>query len=272
MPDLHDRFRGMLAAHVADLLPDEDAVWMATHARECAACAALQERIRSRLPGLADDGDHAPVSLLVRWVRAPERIPALERGLLERHLAACVTCREDAEEMTRLAGVRRMPAPRAIFLRRWRGPLAAGLVAAAALTVVFAVRLADWARPGRPDTKAPPTRGEMMPAVPEGRAVVLLDHAQNTPLPGISVAGANAGLRLRVPPLDFGTDPEVLARILAEDGSTVWEASLSASALQQDIVPAMPPVGWSAGIYRLRLIPAAGRDTAATREFVFRLR
>jgi hypothetical protein len=94
MTDPHLRFRSLAAEYLAEVLPPDESAWMDSHLEECADCAVLLQRVRTRLPGLAHDAGHLPVSILDRWLHSPDEFTPFERELVERHLARCERCRE----------------------------------------------------------------------------------------------------------------------------------------------------------------------------------
>ena len=285
MSDAHERFHANAAAYLADVLPDIEASWMDAHAAECKDCADLLSRVRTRLPGLKYEGGHAPVSVLERWAHSPEEFTPLERELVMRHLAECELCRGDAKEMMDLAGIARVvPAPVAA-----RGPsrraLTTALVAAAALAVVFAVRLISWRSPSAPARSNPPS------GVPTPNSTGI------APPPPTMVSGASqlielrermrgegadsvvkavvpppgTGVRIRVPHLFVRERELLVVRVIRADGAIIWEDSLDARGLERELEPPAPPGGWSAGGYRVEVIPGAGADTVAKRSFEFTL-
>jgi hypothetical protein len=283
MRDDHGRFRSLLAAYLAEVLPDEDGAWLEQHVAACPSCAGLIERVRRRLPELAHDGGHIPVSLLERWALEPGSMTPLERELVRRHVADCEICRGDAEELIAAAGrpgQRAGAEPRAATLRRWVVPTAA---AAAVLLLVFLVRGAFLTRVR---TVAVPRGGEVTGgsggAGPEATnpvaaniVVIALAERQRSARPeGLRARGVIApadSLQLELPALFIPEGDTVVARILRADGGLVWGQFLNASALGANLAPGRPVEGWRPGRYRLVLIPRAGRDTAATREYVFEL-
>ena len=272
MTDAHERFRSRLAESLAGLLPEAEAAWMDAHAAECAECTELLMRMRARLPALAVDAEHAPVSLLENWVRAPGKLTALERELLERHLDACDSCREEARELASLAG---LAPPRIRVPHHWRGPLGAGFAAAAVLTAIFAVRLSEHTSPPvqvRPQPVAP---AEPAPAEPLPALTIALRERSRGEAPGGEPSAATpvpgAALRLKLPPLFIDDAHEVLVRLEDGEGAVVWEARMSARALGDTLAPTVGAAGWHSGPYLLRVVPEAGRDSAAARVFAFRL-
>jgi len=94
MTDPHLQFRSLAAEYLAEVLPPDESAWMDSHLKECADCAVLLQRVRTRLPGLAHDAGHLPVSILEPWPHSRDEFTPLERELVERHLARCERCRE----------------------------------------------------------------------------------------------------------------------------------------------------------------------------------
>jgi hypothetical protein len=285
MSDVHKRFHANAAAYLAEVLPDTEAAWMDAHTTECKACADLLARVRARLPELAHDGGHAPVSVLERWVHSPGEFTPLELELVERHFAECDVCRDDAMEMAQLAGVVRIVPRRVATQRPTRRTLTSRLVAAAALAVVVAViRVASWRSPKAPEglrqpPGAPPIRAganSPQPVIVSGaRQLIELreqmrgDGADSAvtavvPLPGM-------GVRIRVPRLFLGERGLLAVRVLRADGVVLWADTVGARGLEREILPTTPPGGWSAASYRLEIVPDGGADTVAMRVFDFTL-
>jgi hypothetical protein len=280
----HERFRASLPGYLLELLPDADQAWSEAHAAACSECAALLARMRSSLPELQDEVGHVPVRVLEAYVLEADSLTPLEHELVHRHLNDCAACRADAEELSRITGVPPI-SPKRVSLRIAHGRvLAAGLVAAAALAVVLAVRFTPWRSPSSP--ASPPSVGSaprpIATALPTGpqqptniSTLVLLRE----PLRGSSEDAAveatvptrGSGIRIRVPRLFLSEEGQVLVRLVRADDSVVWTKALDASALEDDIEPTTPSDGWTAGHYLLEVIPGAGADTAAKRAFQFNL-
>jgi hypothetical protein len=282
----HERFRASLPGFLLELLPDADQAWNEAHAAACSECAALLSRMRSRLSELQDEVGHVPVRVLEAYALGVDSLTTLERELVRRHLNDCAACREDAEELSRITGVPPI-SPKRVSLRIAHGrALTAGLVAAAALAVVFSVRLIAWRAPSAPARQPSPSVGPAQQPI----ATALPPHAEQPhhidelivfrePLRGSNDAAVveagipkrGSGVRLRVPRLFLSEDEQVLVRLVRDDGSPVWAKVLGAGALEDDLEPPTPSSGWAAGTYRLEIIPRAGADTVAKRIFSFAL-
>ncbi|MEQ1832428.1 MAG: hypothetical protein ABL977_05175 [Candidatus Eisenbacteria bacterium] len=274
--DPHVRYRDALALEFAGLLADSDAAWMAQHATECAACRSLRERVRARVHELRVDEGHAPAEMLSAWLHEPSAFTPLEAELVQRHLAACATCRAELAEMAAFA---QQPVPVARARRHdWRGPALAGLAAAAALVAVF------FARVHEPASLAPgalPTPKTVLPAQPAPAPVISARlvipertrAAAPETLPVVRLQPAVTQLRLRLPALFMEPGERVEVRLARADGerAPVVRTVRAASLAEDLVVELMPADAWIDGVYRIRIIPDAGRDTAATREFRFRI-
>ena len=287
MTDPHVRFRALAAAYLAEVLPPHESMWMDTHLQECADCATLLERVRRRLPELAHDAGHLPVSVLERRVESPDEFTELERELVEHHLAGCERCRAEVEEMESLAGVEHavtVPVhahdmrPRALG---WGLPVWVPVAAAAVLAAVFLSQLTMSRRANlRPATITPQvdSSGETVPGQPSSAAatelIVLPDRMRGAgadSAPHASVPAQGTALMLQLPPLFLGDVERVEARVVRYDGTIVWKQVIDARTTASPLAPSAPPGGWSPGRYRLEIVPGAGADTSATRTFDFRL-
>jgi len=277
--DPHARFRELLAGHLAEVLPAEDEAWVESHAAGCDACAALRERVRARLPAVADDAGHAPVELLERWVRAPGDFTPLERRLLERHLAGCETCRGDAEELARALGVTPLvPSPRSRpgdTLRR----AMLGVAVAASLVAVFLVGRLDHVAPTAPGTRsAPPAPARTRPAAPapspETRRLVIHDRMRGDEapaVPSVRLARGATDLRIQLPTLFLEPADSLRLRVLDARGDLVAEHVLSAGESAREVALTPRSGSWVAGDYRVELEPVRHGDGARVRVYGFRL-
>jgi hypothetical protein len=278
MSDPHGKFRSMVAAYLADLLTPDEVAWMDSHSQECAACAELLQRVRTRLPELATEAQHLPVSMLEHWVHSHEEFTPLERQLVEHHLRRCEQCRAEVTEMAKLAGkslVSPMGAKRVTPRRR---ALTSAVAIAAGLVAVFAVRFAYLRSASAP---TPPIRSAPAPGPPgtaAQRPAPLLIALQE-PLRGsaaetvvrVMLPAPEADLELQVPRLFLNQNEGVAVRLIGVDGAVLWTGVQDATALEKPLRPPVPPAGWSPGLYRLEVVPGAGADTAAKRVYSFKL-
>jgi len=277
--DPHARFRDLLAGHLAEVLPAEDEAWVASHAAACDACAALRERVLARLPAVADDAGHAPVELLERWVRTPGDFTPLERRLLEGHLAACETCRGDAEELSRALGV----TPLAPWSRSRPGGtlrrVVLGVAVAASLVAVFLVGRLDHVAPTAPGSGlAPPPPVRTAPTAPapapETRRLVIRDRMRGdeTPdVPSARLARGDTDLRIHLPTLFLEPADSLRLRVLDAGGGLVAERVLSAGESAREVALTPRSGRWVAGAYRVELEPVRRGEGARVRVYAFRL-
>ena len=232
--EAYGRFSAAAAAHLADVLPDDDAAWMESHAAGCVRCSELLDRSRPLLPAPDHEAGHAPVSLLEHWVWAPEELTPLERALLERHFAVCAPCREDALEMARLAGIARTP-------RRAALPPAA--------------------------TSRPRPR-------PAHVVIVLRETLQGSTAESVVLAVVpvpQTVLEFEVPWLALHPTSHVALKLIGVDGVPIWTGVQNPGAPAKPFQPPVPPQGWTPGLYRLEVAPIAGDVAAARRSYAFRL-
>ncbi len=274
MADAHERFQAALAAHLAEVLPEEESAWMEAHAAECDACRDLLERVRARLSEASGESGHAPAALLSAWLRERDAFTPLERTLLERHLAGCEECRADLEEMAALA---RLPLPSAAAVRRprrWLGYGGAGLVVAAAILVVFLIRDREPAAPpGRGTPREPSEQGGTLAPPAHEPLLVFRDRVRGTPGDTIVVDTLRAPaprLRVRLPQIFLGTSAPARLLVL-RSGERFVDRLVTARELEREFVVSTDRGDWPAGEYELRVIPDAGRDTTTTRRYRFAL-
>lgn len=284
MSDLHDRFRASLAAHLAEVLSEDESAWMEAHARECAECAGLLERVRERLPGLELDGGHAPAALIARWIRSSPELTPLERELVERHLAECEVCRGDAEEMSKLAGLPavlplrtgpKVPAHSSLLVR------VAASAAVIAVVAVIAVQLT-----GRRETRlAGPSPGTITrpggaepgatPRAREAVTIKLLDRDRaeaGEVVPSATLVADSTRLLIQLPPIFLGSARRVTARVVLGEGTLIWERVLNAEALARPLEPEVATGVWTPGRYRLEIVPEQDPSGTSTRTYKFELK
>jgi len=277
--DPHARFRERLAGHLAEVLPAEDEAWMVSHAAACEACAALRERVRARLPEVAEEAGHVPVRMLEHWVRAPGDFTPLERHLLERHLADCEDCRGDAEELARARGVPwirpRPRSARAGTLRR----VALGVAVAASLVAVFLVGRLERLAPMAPGTGvAPPEPTRAAPPAPaattETRRLVIHDRSRGegeAGVPSVQLARGGTDLTIQLPTLFLDPTDSLRLRVLDAEGGLVVERVLPAGDAARDVALTPRSGTWVAGAYRVELEPVRRGEGARVRVYAFRL-
>lgn len=266
MAERHDRFRERLPGWVGEWLPAEDAAWCEAHARECAECAALAEWLRGRLPALADEAGHVPVSALEQLRARPDTLTALERELVERHLAGCELCRGDAEAIPAVARV--VPMRRVHDWRWW------GATAAVAAALVMFVRVKETAQVPPPAPR--PGATATAPAAVRMPRIVFSDLQRDAGATASvardSLRGATDTLELVLPTLFVdGPEPAQLTIRSERDGRVVSQRSVDVAALARPLRFVHEGGAWAAGAHQLVLVPHAGRDTLATRTFRFRL-
>jgi len=274
--DQHERFRAGVAAHLAGLLSPEESAWMDAHDKECAECGELMSRAQARMGELRSGEAHIPVAMLSTFLRVPNDLTPLERELVGRHLKSCEACRKDMEEMARFAGIPpRMKAPGASG-GGWGGMGTASVLAAAAVVAVIGLWL--QARHPPPTPSAPPVAAipSPTPEVARGGEPLLVFHEQTRAATTSAPASDTLRLetrrvRVQLPVLFLQRDSEVLVTVSTAAGSEVARDTLSTEPLARPFELAATIGPWNAGDYVLRVIPAAGRDTTATRVFEFRL-
>ena len=234
MNDAHLRFRDGAAAHLTEVLPDEAAAWMESHAAGCARCSRLLEHVRPLLPTLPYEAGHAPVSLLERWIWTPDELTPLERTLLEHHLDECALCRDDALEMARLAWIART-AP-------WRA-------------VVVPAR--------RPATVTIVLREPLLGSAAESAALALI------PVPKIVLEFHAPFLSLytKQPATRQPTTEPLALTLIGPDGTPVRTGVRTGSSPEEPFRLPVPPMGWAPGLYRLEVATIDGNR----RSYLFRL-
>lgn len=274
--DPHIRYRDALALELAGLTSESEAAWMAAHVAECADCRALRERVVANVHELQADAGHAPAEMLSAWLHEPSAFTPLEAELLERHLAACATCRAELAEMAAFAE-RPVPATR-VRRHDWRGPALAGLAAAAALIAVFFARVHEPASlaPGTMRTPAASAPAPAAPAPAISVRIVIPERtraAEPAALPVVRLRPGVTQLRLRLPALFMEPQERVEIRVARAGSEFVPVVRIvPVSSLAEDLVIDLTPAAaWTDGVYRIRVIPGAGRDIAATREYRFRI-
>src|SRR5215471_16471576 len=223
MANDHERFRASLPGYLLELLPDADQAWSQTHMAACPDCAALLERVRSRMPALQDEAGHVPVSVLEEYAHSSQLTP-LERELVRRHLTSCELCRGDLEAI----GGRHTREPAALLRLRWRGWLTAGSLAAAAALIAIVVRV-QGSKPPRPaitEHSATPPPGarptQSLVAVNEPR-LRFPDELRGggTQAVADTLRGSPAGLVLQLPTLFLPGADSVELRILDTHGEVL---------------------------------------------------
>jgi hypothetical protein len=238
MSDAHLRFRGAAAAHLAEVLPGEEAAWMESHAAGCAHCSKLLARVQPLLRTLSYEAGHAPVSLLERWVLSPEELTPLERALLEHHFAECALCRDDALEMARLAGIPRTAPRRAV---------ATPVQRPATVTIVL--------------------REPLLGSTAESVALALI------PVPKL-VLEFHAPFLAVFPKQWVAMQPTrtpLALTLIGVDGVPVWTGVQSGSPPTEPIRLPVPPTGWAPGLYRLEVATIIGTVQSFRRSYLFRL-
>jgi hypothetical protein len=286
MTNRHERFRSLLPAYLNDLLPAGDAAWLDAHAAECESCRALLERVRARLPELGADAGHAPARALEVWVYAADSFTPLERELVGRHLAGCSACRGDAEAIARGAGLAFvLPAAEPPRVHGWRAWGAAGLIAAAGLVAMLATHALDPSQairtaPAPADetpgaATAPPSAGPAATAVPQIDPLLSFADRERGSQPNPTLVdtlrGDTRSLRVRLPLLTLPSDARVAVSVLRADGAVMTRQLLEPARLKHELRLRARTGIWEPGDYRLLVIPDAGLDTVATREYAFRL-
>jgi putative zinc finger protein len=272
--DAHARFQVGLSAHLAGVLPPEETAWMETHAGECADCRSLLGRGQAVFERLGASGVHIPARMLSSFLLEPNDLTPLERELVGRHLESCAECRQDMEEMARAAGVPpRLKAPGASG-GGWGG---VGAVLAAA-AVVAAIVVWRQARHPPPAPPAPPIAAIPAPtpeaALGGAPLLVLQERVRGAtrPAPASDTIGfGQRVVRIQLPALFVQRDSRLLITATTAAGVEVARDTLPTEALDRpfELTATLGP--WSAGDYVLKVIPAAGRDTTATRVFEFKL-
>jgi hypothetical protein len=181
--DAHAWFRSRVPAHLLEVLPDPESARFLEHARECAECAALLSQAEEHFPQPWAGTAHLPLTLLGRWLNAPESLSAPDRATIEAHLATCAECREDAtslaeasngaEARARIAGIesrgkpsehseppsRAARAPIPIPRSRTRDWFTGGFVGALATAASFAIVWPMLHRAPSPSLGPAPTHG-----------------------------------------------------------------------------------------------------------------
>ena len=275
--ELHERFRAGAAAYVGGLLAPEESEWMDAHAAECAECSDILTRVRSRMEQLGAGGAHIPAGMLSTFLREPNELTPLERELVGRHLQSCDACRQDMEEMARFAGLPpRMKAPGASGDGLGGTGLAVVLATAAVIGVIVVWRQARHPPPMR---NAPPPIAAIPSPTPEaalGGEPLLVFHEQTRaaikPAPASDTLGYESRrIRVQLPALFLQRDSQVLVTVSTVAGSEVARDTLTTGVLDRPFELTATIGPWNAGDYVLRVIPAAGRDTTATRVFEFKL-
>jgi hypothetical protein len=190
------------------LLDPEEARSVDQHAATCARCEGHLGRLRrgADMPGTSADFGHIPAPLLARMPGARDALPVRARGVIDRHVEQCPTCREELELLGRLRshpqpeargeGQPASGAPARAAVPLWLGGYAALATAAA---VLFALRPlvspparvetgnagSGSAGPAAAESVIPPASVPTAPGVPAGAAPVP-DETASTPAPARS--------------------------------------------------------------------------------------
>jgi hypothetical protein len=90
----HDWAVRQLLAYSAGLLPEAELLQLEEHLHGCPEC---RSRLAPLKPASGTGAGHLPASLIATWSRSAPQLGALERELVETHLAECGECRDALE-------------------------------------------------------------------------------------------------------------------------------------------------------------------------------
>jgi len=250
--DVHARFRNRIALVEVGLLTEAESEAFRTHAADCASCREAWEAYSGEPGEPADETTgHVPAALLARWHTGTD-LSALERELVERHLASCEACREDLA----LVRSRASEPPGAVLRldrhrrRAWfQGAAAGALVAAAAMAIVL--------RPG-----SPPTRSGAIPWVVPGTT--------RGAEAALAVPPGARRLLLAIPvPAAVSAGPLTVA-VTGPDGNRLVETPVEPDRIVNGTLMLVlaPPSALEAGTYTVTVTPEGGEPAQSH----FRLR
>jgi hypothetical protein len=239
-----------------------------------------RESLDAVMAGAPDGGaEHLPASVLARWPAVADEMPALERELIEQHLADCAWCREDLQLSGRArAGSTGTPRRTEPWRTRasWLGVWATTATAAAA-----ALALLWWHGPhDRPPSRAIVAAPPPMALHITSAAVRLEDVMRGAApaSPTLVEPGAGEPVALGFDPAFVADETPVELELASRTGSTTGPTLARAMHTQRELYPGRSLlVGDEAspladGDYRLRVIEWPGTARADTQSYAFTVR
>jgi hypothetical protein len=271
----HLWFRDRLEALAAGILDPDEERRISEHLASCPECREAAPGASIGEPG-AGRGEHVSASVLVRWPRIAASMSALERGLVEHHLARCEACREDlrlaAAAMTAHGpgGPEERKRPWLRIRREiWLGGWAIGATAAAA-ALAITWRISALERPAVGPASTPPVALEIQVA---RAGAHLRDVTRGSGAPAATTLdlAAREPVVLSFEPLNVPDDAQVGLEVARAGGGVVAAVGRRQRELYPDrrIILGSESSPLPEGEYVLRLIARPGAASADTQSYAF---